>query len=86
MIFSKKAVEQARIIRDSYPESAKKRIQRIVRELEDHPFTGIGKPEALRGIPLWSRRLTQKDRVTYRVAQDVVEVLVLTCLGHYDDK
>ena len=39
-----------------------------------------------RGIPLWSRRLTQKDRVTYRVAQDVVEVLVLTCLGHYDDK
>ena len=65
MIFSKKAVEQARIIRDS---------------------SGIGKPEALRGIPLWSRRLTQKDRVTYRVAQDVVEVLVLTCLGHYDDK
>lgn len=86
VIFSKKAVEQARIIRDSYPESAKKRLQRIVRELEDHPFTGIGKPEALRGIPLWSRRLTQKDRVTYRVAQDVVEVLVLTCLGHYDDK
>ena len=86
VIFSKKAVEQARIIRDSYPESAKKRLQRIVRELEDHPFTGIGKPEALRGIPLWSRRLTQKDMVTYRVAQDVVEMLVLACLGHHDDK
>ena len=57
-----------------------------VRELEGHPFTGIGKPEALRCVPLWPRRLTQKDRVTYRVAQDVVEVLVLACLGHHDDK
>lgn len=46
VIFSKKAVEQARMIQASYPESTKKRLQRIVRELEDirSPVSGNRKP------------------------------------------
>lgn len=41
------------------------------------PFTGIGKPEPLRhlGSDLWSRRITQQDRLVYRVTHDTVEFL-----------
>ncbi|MBM3908729.1 MAG: Txe/YoeB family addiction module toxin [Gemmatimonadetes bacterium] len=42
------------------------------------PFRGIGKPEPLRhlGPDLWSRRITQEDRLVYRVHDDVVDLLM----------
>lgn len=42
------------------------------------PFRGIGKPEPLRhlGSDLWSRRITQQDRLVYRVHHDVVDLLM----------
>ncbi len=48
------------------------------------PFTGIGKPEPLRYLAsdTWSRRLTQRDRVVYRVFQD--RVVFLQCRFHYE--
>lgn len=41
------------------------------------PFTGIGKPEPLKnlGSDVWSRRITQEDRLVYRVADDFVDIL-----------
>ena len=41
------------------------------------PFTGIGKPEPLKnlGSDVWSRRITQEDRLVYRVADDFIDVL-----------
>lgn len=41
------------------------------------PFTGIGKPEPLKhlGPDLWSRRITQTDRLVYRVVADIVDFL-----------
>jgi toxin YoeB len=43
-------------------------IDAIIRE----PFSGIGKPEALKYLApgLWSRRLTQEHRLVYRVSKD----------------
>ncbi len=44
------------------------RINGLIRECSRTPFTGIGKPEPLRG-PLsgwWSRRITQEHRLVYR--------------------
>ena len=40
-------------------------------------FCGIGKPEALKHLApgVWSRRLTQKDRVVYRVLDDRIDFL-----------
>ncbi|MDR3133041.1 MAG: type II toxin-antitoxin system YoeB family toxin [Prevotellaceae bacterium] len=34
----------------------------------------------------WSRRITRKDRLVYRIDDDKVIVLILTAKGHYDDK
>jgi len=42
------------------------------------PFAGIGKPEPLRhlGPDVWSRRITQEDRLVYRVHHAVVDFLM----------
>ena len=41
------------------------------------PFEGKGKPEPLKHLPgnPWSRRLTQEDRIVYRVYEDTVDFL-----------
>jgi len=62
----------------------KKRI-RLLEELTEHPTTGIGKPEKLKHElgGLYSRRLTQKHRLVYRVDEERITVLVISALGHY---
>ena len=60
----------------------------LLDELMDHPRTGTGKPEQLRGnhSGQWSRRITQKHRLVYEIHETRVLVLILTAYGHYDDK
>ena len=46
------------------------RINDLIEDARRHPFTGIGKPEPLKG-PLagfWSRRITREHRLVYRVS------------------
>ena len=65
-----------------------KRIEVIFSELEEHPFTGSGKPEQLKYelSGYWSRELNKKDRLVYRVLDDLVSVFVVSAIGHYGDK
>ena len=60
----------------------------MIEELRFHPQTGTGHPEPLKGEPQgrWSRRISKKHRLVYRIYQDAVLVLVLRAYGHYDDK
>lgn len=50
---------------------------RLVEDILRDPFQGIGKPEPLRYLieGAWSRRLTQKHRIVYRVHHDRIEFL-----------
>ena len=65
-----------------------KRITKLLEDILQHPFTGIGKPEPLKGdrSGQWSRRITKKHRLVYEIHDTEVVVLVLTAYGHYDDK
>ncbi|MCX6309126.1 MAG: Txe/YoeB family addiction module toxin [Bacteroidia bacterium] len=65
-----------------------KRIERIFEELSNHPFIGIGKPEALKHdlAGLWSRRLDEKNRLVYNVVEENITVFVVSAKGHYFDK
>ncbi|NTU54155.1 MAG: Txe/YoeB family addiction module toxin [Chlorobiaceae bacterium] len=65
-----------------------KKINKILPELEEHPTTGTGKPELLKGdlAELWSRRLNKQDRMVYEISETMVTVYVLSDKGHYDDK
>ena len=65
-----------------------KKYQRIYHELADHPRTGTGHPEPLRGGNdiTYSRRLSAHDRIIYDIHDETVTVLVIDVDGHYDDK
>ena len=49
------------------------------------PRTGTGKPERLKhlGGEIWSRRITEKDRLVYEISADVINIIA--CRFHYDD-
>jgi toxin YoeB len=53
------------------------RILDLVEAILRDPFTGIGKPEALRYVlaGCWSRRITQEHRLVYRVSDDRIDFL-----------
>lgn len=61
---------------------------RSLKELAEHPKTGTGHPEPLKGQPAnrWSREITKKHRMVYRIFDTEVLVEVLAAYGHYDDK
>lgn len=61
---------------------------RFLEELKEHPRTGTGHPEPLKGKPegRWSREITKMHRLVYRIFDTEVVVLILTAYGHYDDK
>lgn len=60
----------------------------ILRELVEHPTTGTGQPEQLKGdrAGQWSRRISQKHRLIYMIDNEKVVVLLLSAYGHYGDK
>lgn len=63
-----------------------KRINELLRDIERNPYSGIGKPEPLRGTlsGCWSRRVDDTNRIIYRI--DNENLVILQCRGHYDDK
>ena len=64
------------------------KVSRFIQELAEHPKTGTGHPEPLKGQPegRWSRQITKKHRLVYRIFNEEVVVLVISAYGHYDDK
>jgi toxin YoeB len=61
------------------------RITRLIGEIQRDPFTGIGKPEPLKGdlSGYLSRRIDDKHRLIYRA--DDKEVKILKARYHYSD-
>ena len=55
----------------------------LLRDIQQNPFKGLGKPEPLKGnfSGYWSRRISQKDRLVYRVTNEAIEII--ECEGHY---
>ena len=52
-----------------------KRLLRLMEECVRTPFSGTGKPEPLKGLDAWSRRLTAADRVVYVVRDGEIEFI-----------
>ncbi len=68
--------------------SAYKKALKLIAELGEHPKMGTGHPEPLKGLPegRWSRQITKKHRLVYRIDNGKVLVIVLASYGHYGDK
>lgn len=65
----------------------RKTLRRVNALLDDamrHPFSGIGKPEALRENlrSFWSRRIDDTHRLVYAVKEQ--DLVVIACRYHYE--
>ena len=60
-----------------------KKINKLIKEILRAPYSGLGKPEALKGdlSGFWSRRISQEHRLVYVVFDD--HVVVAQCRYHY---
>ena len=72
---------------DEWKKSGNKRIQRKISQLIDSiintPFSGIGKPEALKHnwTGFWSRRINEEHRLVYQVLND--KIIIVQLKYHY---
>ena len=62
-----------------------KRINALVKDACRTPFSGLGKPEPLRGnlSGYWSRRINEEDRLIYLYENG--QLKIIACRGHYED-
>lgn len=63
-----------------------KALRKLLKEMlrSEDPSVGIGKPEPLKHnlSGLWSRRVSQKDRLIYRFDDNAIYIFAIG--GHYD--
>lgn len=64
------------------------KIEKLLMELIDHPKTGTGQIEQLKGDrkDQWSRRIDKKNRLIYSINDETVTVEVISAIGHYGNK
>jgi len=55
----------------------------LITDIQNDPFKGMGKPEALKGnySGYWSRRINEEHRLIYKIEND--KIIVYKCKGHY---
>ncbi len=60
-----------------------KKLLLLLNEISEHPYSGTGKPEALKFnlTGLWSRRINLEHRLVYEVLDD--QILIHSAKGHY---
>ena len=61
----------------------KKKIELLINAIQEEPYEGIGKPEALKHnlTGFWSRRINQEHRLIYKITE--TEIRIETLKGHY---
>jgi toxin YoeB len=61
-----------------------KRIRALLADIQEHPFSGLGKPEPLKGENgKWSRRITDEHRMVYSISSGMIYVYVFSLRFHY---
>jgi toxin YoeB len=60
-----------------------KKLNSLIKDIQRHPFEGIGKPEPLKEnlSGWWSRQIDEKNRIVYRIEKD--NIIISQCRGHY---
>lgn len=81
---AKKDIEKHR---KSGNKSVLKKIELILKELKENPYSGTGKVEKLKYelAGKLSRRINKEHRIVYSVNDNVVAVNVLSAYSHYEN-
>ena len=61
-----------------------KRINKLIRDIQNTPYSGLGKPEPLKHdlSGYWSRRIDDYNRLVYKVEDN--ELRIAQCKTHYE--
>lgn len=85
--FTEDALDDIEYLEKTDP-AAYRKLEFLLLELSENPRYGTGQVEllkyGLRGY--YSRRITRKHRLVYRIDNDVLLVIVVSARGHYGDK
>lgn len=81
-------LKQAREDRDYWLKTGNKRIMKritdLLNDIQLHPFSGMGKPEPLKGENgKWSRRITNEHRMIYSISSGRIYIFVFSLRYHY---
>jgi len=62
-----------------------KRINSLIKDIERNGYSGVGKPEPLKGSlsGWWSVRIDDMNRLVFQLINEQLEIY--SCKGHYDD-
>ena len=60
-----------------------RKIVALIKDIDRSPFTGLGKPEALKYdlSGYWSRRIDNEHRLIYQVTNE--SIIIVACKYHY---
>jgi len=73
IIFAPKVNDDIKKFQKSGDKKLLRKLYLLLEELEQHPTSGIGKPERLKfhEIPTWSGRISSKHRLVYQIEEEV---------------
>jgi toxin YoeB len=81
--YKKKALEDRAYWKQQGDVKIQNRISKLIKDICEHPFTGIGKPEPLKYelSGLWSRHITKHHRIIYEIFDEKISIISMK--GHY---
>jgi toxin YoeB len=86
--YTPEAEKDVKALQKSGEKAAMLKLRKLLIELTEHPETGTGHPKPLGGnrVGQWSRRITDKNRLVYSIDKEKIIVLIISVLGHYENK
>ncbi|GHT67040.1 Txe/YoeB family addiction module toxin [Bacteroidia bacterium] len=83
IVFTPEAQSDREYWKKSGNVSVQNRITALLKDMRQHPYTGIGKPERLKYnlTGNWSRRITGEHRLVYFVENEIITII--SCRFHY---
>jgi toxin YoeB len=83
IVYEPKAVDDLKYWKKSGQKQIQIRISSILQSIQQTPFDGIGKPEALKHnwSGMWSRRINNVHRIIYEIKEN--EIHVYSMRDHY---
>ena len=84
IIFLPKADEDLDYWKKTGNKAILKKIAELTKSIIENPYSGIGKPEALKYnlAPKWSRRINKEHRYVYLIEDE--KLYVYSLKGHYE--
>lgn len=86
IIYSEQAQSDLRFWLKSGNKKIQEKITNLLYAIQDDPFVGIGKPEALKYefTGKWSRRINAEHRLIYELSDDQSLIKIHSLKGHYN--